>query len=156
MYSSEQLRLEELIYTDQLNELYKGLEATDVSHSIFSDGIPKKEDLEDMILRPNIIFTNVYYENVLTGYILLELRSTRTADFHWGVINKTKYLPKIIKDAFSQCCEMEIDNFIGWTPSDNALALKVAKRMGFEFLSQIPNYRSHHGAMTLSIYKNKR
>jgi len=155
MYNNENLWLEHVMYEDQFEPFYEAFKETDQCYSAFIHGA-SEEDIKMIITRPHTIFFNVYYEKTLIGYILLELRSIRTADFHWGVIKKNKYLPRIIEDVFKQCCKMEIDNFIGWTPSNNKLALKVAEKMGFEMLNEIPCYYKDGEAVTLSIYKNKR
>ncbi len=155
MYNNEDIWMEHVLYEDQFELFYDAFKDTDQSYSAFVTGA-SEEEIKRIIARADVFFFNVYYEKMLIGYILLELRSTRTADFHWGVIKKSKYLPRIIEDVFKQCCKMEIDNFIGWTPSENKLALKVAKNMGFEKLNEIPCYYKNGEAVTLSIYKNKR
>ena len=157
MYDIEKLELAEVVYTDQLDELYNAINNSNIAQSPFADKTPTKEYLEDKILADSILFFNVHYESVLTGYILLEFRSQRTADFHWGVTSKNKYLPKIIEDAFKKCCALELDTFIGWTPASNKMARKIAiDRIGFEEITVIDNYFTDGDGVMLSKYINKR
>ena len=157
MYDIEKLELAKVVYTDQLDEVYDAISNSDIRHSSFLVKIPSRDFLEERIADDSILFFNVYYESVLIGYILLEFRSQRTADFHWGVTCKNKYLPKIIKDAFKKCCALELDTFIGWTPASNKLARKIAiDRIGFEEITVIDNYFTDGDGVMLSKYINKR
>jgi hypothetical protein len=155
MYDKTKIVMDEVIHVDQVEELHKSMMSCDMSQSVFANKTPTIEFLSDFILQDKIYFINVYYEKALTGYIVLECRSSKTVDFHWGLIKKNKYLPAIIKDCFNKCCESPIETFIGWTPSNNKIAIKVAKKMGFEVMNEIPNYYNDGGSTTLSIYKNE-
>ena len=152
MYFQERFEMIEVCEKDEFYEMYNALKDCDLKRTPFADKLPSEREMQEYLSRVSIDFFNVYYENVLMGYILLERRSSRTADFHWGVIKESRYLPKVIAQAFAACCKLGIANFIGWTPSNNKLALKVALRMGFEIQTELDNYFSDGESVTLSKY----
>jgi hypothetical protein len=104
---------------------------------------------------PKINFFNVYYENVLIGYMFLDHKTPTTVEFHWGVVNKHKYLMSIIRQSFKACQMMGIKNFIGTIPVENHLSMKIAKKMRFNLLTVLNNYFEDGGAVFLVNYEVK-
>ena len=136
--------------TQHIDALLEGITSLPMRHSVFLDGVPERNAVERIINDPaNYVFLT-YHEGELMGYSLCNFRTSATADFHWGVCRKHKYITKMIKQSFNVIKEMPV-NFLGFVPEDNVLSKKITEKIGFEYVGVIKNY--YKGGLNALMYQ---
>jgi len=134
---------------DEWDELYTGVHSVPLGQSPFHS----YSSIIEARNSPRVNFYNVYYENTLIGYMFLDHRTTVTVEFHWGVINKHRYLMKIIESSFEACKAVGVKNFIGTIPVENLMSAKIAQRLGFDIIDVINNYFEDGRSMLMVKYE---
>ena len=155
MFNESLISIVRVEYDDQMQEVYDCI----VRDGIMS-GVQLEEDItiehfEKYITTYSIIFYNVYYENLLLGYIVIDIRSSNTIEFNWGVCQRHKYITKMIDYCFEFVKTFPFINIMGTINPKNKLSLKVAQKTGFKLCYILDNYYKQDEHAMIMKYDNE-
>ncbi len=154
MYNPSELKVIKVDTEEIFDDLVEGVVNSDMPCTPFA--YEQTEDsLRMAVTTAGVVFFNVYYENIMIGYMFIDYKTGTTAEFHWGVTRYIKYLPPIIRESFEFCKSLGINNFLGTIPVDNKMSKRIAKMMGFKTLTTINNYLDNGNAVYLVQYEVK-
>lgn len=140
MFDASQVGIVAVKYEDQMLEVYNCIIRDNMINGVQLKADFSISDFKNYILSYNIIFYNVYYENKLIGYIVIDVRTQATIEFNWGVCHKHRYITKMIEFCFDWVKSIGFINIIGTINPKNKLSLKVAERSGFTPCYSMKNY----------------
>jgi len=153
MYNIDDLKV--VLATEEMaDSLLEAIKLLPIENSIFLDKMPNKKELLEFINNPMVYLFITYYKNDIMGYSMCYFRTSITADFHWGVCRKSKYITRMIRDSFNILKEMPV-SFLGFVPSWNEKSEKISKMMGFKRVGTVPEYYHDKTDAILYHYKNE-